>query len=118
MTDNFFERIGAPESISKDILLKLSQNLRINNMIPSFNDLVKQMEDQEVVEAKHFDISVRFINDLDEYIQQNEEYLNREEVSAMNLRVSSAPKKGISKNIKKYNKSSSKINRLASMKGN
>jgi len=37
----------------------------VNNLIPIFWDLVKEMEEEEVVEAKHFDVVLRFIRELD-----------------------------------------------------
>lgn len=40
ISENFYEKIGAPAEINRNILLKLSQNLNVNNLIPSFSDLI------------------------------------------------------------------------------
>lgn len=63
-------------------------------MIPSFGDLVKQMESEDAIEAKHFDISLRFIKDLLQFVEQNDEYFNVHNESEMVI-------KSLSKSIAK-----------------
>ncbi|KAL4442288.1 hypothetical protein ABPG74_005629 [Tetrahymena malaccensis] len=101
ITENFFKQIGAPPDLHRDVLIKLSQSLSINNLIPTFWDLMNQMQEQEVTEAKHFDVSLKFIKDLDKFVTRNTDLLKKNQVQELNLKASVNSKK---KKIKKSSK--------------
>ncbi|EAS03901.2 transmembrane protein, putative (macronuclear) [Tetrahymena thermophila SB210] len=98
ITENFFKQIGAPPDLHRDVLIKLSQSLNINNLIPTFWDLMNQMQEQEVTEAKHFDVSLKFIKDLDKFVTRNTDLLKKNQAQELNLKASVNNKK---KKIKK-----------------
>ncbi|KAL4479500.1 hypothetical protein ABPG72_011822 [Tetrahymena utriculariae] len=101
ITENFFKQIGAPPDLHRDVLIKLSQSLNINNLIPTFWDLMNQMQEQEVTEAKHFDVQLKFIKDLDKFVTRNTDILKKNQARELNLKASVNSKK---KKIKKSSK--------------
>lgn len=70
-------------------------------MIPTFWDLMKEMQKQEIVEAKHFDVTLKFIKDLSKFVQSNTDTLKNKQVSELNIKANSllkSKKKKIQKN--------------------
>lgn len=89
------------EEISSEVLLKIIRSLNMSNLIPTFEDLLKAMNDQSAIEAKHFDVPVRFIKDIERFISSNKATLIRGNMeSSLNMRKSQNPelnKKSIAK---------------------
>ncbi len=63
---------------------------------------MNQMNREEIYEAKHFDITLRFVRDLEQFVKANDEFLNKGKSSELNVKVNgdSSRRKKIRKSAK------------------